>query len=284
MNRRKFLTLAGANVAGLALVGCGSGDDETARIEVTRIADVEGAPPTLAPNATPPSTQGGGQAEGGGEQPAGAGEPIQLEAVDIGWSTKELQAAPGQAIAITNAGVLPHDFTVDEWGLNEVLPNGETVEVAVPPDAQVGQSFVFYCSVQGHRQAGMEGTLSIIDAAQAGGGASPQASPEGSPQASPVAEGETDAGAPLQLEAQDPFVWSPTELSVAPGQTISVTNAGALQHSFAVDEWGVDEDLPGGQPVEVQVPSDAQAGQSWEFYCSVPGHREGGMVGTITVA
>ncbi len=69
---------------------------------------------------------------------------------------------------------------------------------------------------------------------------------------------------------------------MTPGQTITVTNVGFLQHRFAVDEWGIDEELPNGQPVEIQAPQDVQPGQ-YEFYCSVPGHREGGHVGTVTV-
>jgi len=182
MNRRRFLTLGTASIAGFALVGCGSSaGDSTGQIEVTRIADVAGAPPTLAPNASPPSTSGGGQA-------------------------------------------------------------------------------------------------------------SPQASP--SPAATPVAGGQGGAqppadqggGQPIQLEARDPFAWSQAQLSVTPGQMIVATNVGLLEHSFAVDEWGIEVDLPAGQPVEIQVPQDAQAGQTFEFFCAVPGHREGGMVGTITVA
>jgi plastocyanin len=294
MNRRRFLALGSASIAGFALVGCGSGGEETGQIEVTRIANVEGAPPTLAPNATPPSTSGGSGAASGGEQaPAGGGggsQPIQLEARDpFAWSQTELQVAPSQMLVVTNVGALQHSFAVDEWGILEDLPNGQPVEIQVPQDAQVGQTLEFYCSVPGHREGGMVGTVTVIEAGQAGA-ASPQASPQGSPQATPVPEGpggqggQAGGGQPVQLEARDPFVWSPNQLNVTPGQTITATNVGVLEHAFAVDEWGIEEDLPQGQPVEIQVPQDAQAGQSFEFYCPVPGHREGGMVGTITVA
>lgn len=289
MNRRRFLTLAGANVAGLALVGCGSGGEESARIEVTRIADVEGAPPTLAPNATPPSTQGGGQ-EGGAPPAGGGAQPVQLEARDpFAWSQTELQVAPGQTIAVTNVGALQHTFAVDEWGLDENLPNGETVDIPVPQDAQPGQALEFYCSVPGHREGGMVGTLTVVEAGQAGGEASPQASPEGSPQPSPVAEGQPPqppqpaAGGPIQLEAVD-IAWSQTDLTVSPGQTIAITNTGVLPHDFVVDEWGISQDIPNGGSIEVQVPQDVQPGQSFVFYCSEPGHRASGMEGTIAIA
>ncbi len=300
LNRRKFLSLSGASLAGWALVGCGQGGEETGQIEVTRIADVQGAPPTLAPNATPPNTTGGGQqapaggqqaAGGGGQQGGGGGlQPIQLEARDpFVWSQEQLQVAPSQMLVVTNVGVLQHTFAVDEWGIDQDLPSGQPVEIQVPQDAQVGQSLDFYCSVPGHAEGGMVGIVTVVEAAQAGG-ASAQATPQGSPQATPVAGGQggqggqAGGGQPIQLEARDPFVWNPNQLNVTPGQTITVTNVGFLQHTFAVDEWGIDQELPSGQPVEIQVPQEVQSGQTFVFYCSVPGHAEGGMVGNITVA
>ncbi|HYJ12130.1 MAG TPA: c-type cytochrome [Thermomicrobiales bacterium] len=85
------------------------------------------------------------------------------------------------------------------------------------------------------------------------------------------------------LEAQDPFNWSATELTVAPGDTIEVVNVGALDHDFTVDEFGIAEPLaPGGGPVTITIPADAAPGE-YRFYCSIPGHAESGMVGTLIV-
>ncbi len=96
-------------------------------------------------------------------------------------------------------------------------------------------------------------------------------------------EGEEPAGEPVaELEASDPYEWSQYELSLAPGDTIAVTNVGSLQHNFTVDELGIAEDLPNGETVMITIPEDAEPGD-YEFYCSVPGHREGGMVGTLTI-
>lgn len=84
------------------------------------------------------------------------------------------------------------------------------------------------------------------------------------------------------LEAQDPFAWSTNQLTVRPGDIIQATNVGAAEHNFVVDELGIETDLPNGEPVNITIPADAQPGQ-YEFYCSVPGHRESGMVGTLTI-
>lgn len=72
-------------------------------------------------------------------------------------------------------------------------------------------------------------------------------------------------------------------ITVQPGDTITLTNEGFAQHDFAVDELGIDSDLlNNGQSTTITIPEDAEPGD-YEFYCSVPGHKELGMVGTLTV-
>lgn len=101
-----------------------------------------------------------------------------------------------------------------------------------------------------------------------------------------------DAGAPpppadaggasgTVLEAQDPADWSLTEITASPGDEIQMVNAGFLEHNFTVDELAIAQDLT-ADPVTVTIPADATPG-TYEFYCSVPGHREQGMVGTLTI-
>ena len=65
--------------------------------------------------------------------------------------------------------------------------------------------------------------------------------------------------------------------------TLRSENPTAIPHNIAVDGNGIDEKGPvvqNGGVSELQV--DLQAGE-YTFYCSVPGHREGGMEGTLTV-
>ena len=60
-------------------------------------------------------------------------------------------------------------------------------------------------------------------------------------------------------------------------------NESSVPHNIAVDGQGVDEKGPvvqGGQVSEITV--DLKPGE-YTFYCSVPGHREGGMEGKLTV-
>ena len=65
--------------------------------------------------------------------------------------------------------------------------------------------------------------------------------------------------------------------------TIDSENEASIPHNIAVEGDGVDEvgpEVSGGGTSEIEV--DLKPGE-YTFYCSVPGHREGGMEGTLTV-
>ncbi len=111
----------------------------------------------------------------------------------------------------------------------------------------------------------------------------PEDEGDGGAEASP--EGGADGGdAATTVEAQDPFSWSTNEITVQPGDTIAVVPSGGLEHDFVVDEFGIQEPLPAGSTdtVMVTIPEDAEPGE-YTFYCSIPGHRESGMEGTLII-
>ena len=65
--------------------------------------------------------------------------------------------------------------------------------------------------------------------------------------------------------------------------TIESVNEQPVDHNIAVDGGGVDEKgdiVANGGTSTVEV--DLEPGE-YSFYCSVPGHREGGMEGTLTI-
>ncbi len=99
----------------------------------------------------------------------------------------------------------------------------------------------------------------------------------GDPEASPV----SSEGGSIVLEALDPYEWSATEVTVQAGDSIEVVNAGVSQHNFVVEELGIEQDLT-AEPVSITIPEDAAPGE-YEFICSIPGHAENGMVGTLIV-
>jgi plastocyanin len=65
--------------------------------------------------------------------------------------------------------------------------------------------------------------------------------------------------------------------------TIESPNESSVDHNIALEGGGVDEEGPvvkDGGVSEIEV--DVEPGE-YTFYCSVEGHREGGMEGTLTV-
>jgi plastocyanin len=122
-----------------------------------------------APSSTPsqPATAGTQQAAAGAQQPAkaGAGTPLKLAANPTGllsFDTKQLSAKAGSVtITFANGSPVEHNLTVSQ---------GATVLAATPTFTGGSRTlttrlkpgtYTFYCSVPGHRQAGMEGTLKI---------------------------------------------------------------------------------------------------------------------------
>ncbi len=112
------------------------------------------------------------------------------------------------------------------------------------------------------------------DSEHSHGEASPSASPQASPSASPAGD--------VTVVAVD-IAFEPKEFTIAADTdvVVTITNEGMLQHDFHIDELEIASDLlDGGESTEVTI--NAPAG-TYEFYCAVTGHREAGMVGTLTV-
>ena len=85
----------------------------------------------------------------------------------------------------------------------------------------------------------------------------------------------------IKLEAVD-IAFKPTELTIKANTptTIEITNTGAAEHDFSIDELGIAVNLPPGATETVEI--NAPAG-TYQYYCNIPGHKEAGMVGTLTV-
>jgi plastocyanin len=86
----------------------------------------------------------------------------------------------------------------------------------------------------------------------------------------------------LTADPSGALAFEETELTAPAGEiTITLTNASAVPHNVAVDgAEGVSDTIQDGGTAELTV--DLPAG-TYEYYCDVPGHREAGMVGNLTV-
>jgi plastocyanin len=132
-------------LASFALVACGSDDNTTT------------------------STTSGGNANAApesGKEGGGGGSTLDFEADPGGELAYTTTKASTQAGTVTvdfkNPQGLQHDVAIEgsggeEVGKTDVIGEGET---STTVDLKPG-SYTFYCSVPGHREAGMEGTLTV---------------------------------------------------------------------------------------------------------------------------
>jgi plastocyanin len=139
--------LAVLALASVGLVACGGDDDDdgddTAAEVTTEAADT-------------------GAADDGAA--AGGGGTIDISAPasgEIAYEQSDIEVAAGPAtVNFSNPSQVPHDVAIesdsgDEIGKTDVVSEGEsTASVELTPGA-----YTFYCTVPGHRDQGMEGSL-----------------------------------------------------------------------------------------------------------------------------
>jgi plastocyanin len=107
--------------------------------------------------------EGGAEAEG--QAPEGEGRTLRITADpggELRFDTRALEAEAGQVtIRMENPSSVPHNVSIDGGGVDE---EGKTVRQGgtstVRAELRPGE-YAFYCSVAGHREGGMEGTLTV---------------------------------------------------------------------------------------------------------------------------
>jgi plastocyanin len=99
---------------------------------------------------------------GGGKPAVEKSGSLEVDADPTGQLAFVTDTAQGTAGKITvkmaNKSGTPHDIVIDGKGKGEVVQNGAVSQFSA--DFAAG-SYTFYCSVPGHRQAGMQGKLTV---------------------------------------------------------------------------------------------------------------------------
>ena len=130
-----------------SLAACGDDDDDGGE--------------TTAETTTEETTEAGGDTGGGG----GGGGAVAVSAAadgSLAYDQSELTASAGSnTFEFENPSATGHDFCIEqdgsEVGCTEVISeSSDTLEA----DVEAGD-YTFYCSVPGHREGGMEGTLTV---------------------------------------------------------------------------------------------------------------------------
>jgi plastocyanin len=159
---KKLIALFALLLAAVALVACGGGSSTN---------DETGAVAGAAQEAEEKAEEVGEEAEGKAEEvekeaEGATGGSLAVEADPSGnlaFTSEKLSAKAGKdTIEFTNESPVPHDVVIEaengeELGGTEVTSEGsETAEVELKPG-----TYTYFCSVPGHREAGMEGTLTV---------------------------------------------------------------------------------------------------------------------------
>ena len=135
-------TLTALVLATALLAGCG-GDDEEEQ-----------------PASTPETPQEAPATEEGG----GGGETVKVSSPADGalkFDQPELSAKAGKVtFTYNNPSQVPHAVEVEGNGVEEETDTITDDKASVTVDLKPGK-YVFYCPVGNHRQAGMEGTLTV---------------------------------------------------------------------------------------------------------------------------
>jgi plastocyanin len=146
-----------ASFTALALAACGGSSSSS--------SSASSATSSSAPASSSASTS---TSAASSSASAGGGASTITEAADPGGQLKFTKAtlsakAGSVSIDFTNASSLPHNLTIQQGsnggtvGATPTFSGGKkTLVVKLKPG-----TYTFYCSVPGHRQAGMQGTLTV---------------------------------------------------------------------------------------------------------------------------
>jgi plastocyanin len=148
-------TESAANAASTQTSPTATGEASPSTTAATPTASTPASPPTATTGTpTPPSSPA-----------AGATTALKLAANpggQLSYNTKQLTAKAGKVtITMTNMSPLEHDVAVAQGskvlGATPTFQGGSrTLTLSLKPG-----TYTFYCTVPGHRQAGMEGTLTV---------------------------------------------------------------------------------------------------------------------------
>lgn len=90
-------------------------------------------------------------------------------------------------------------------------------------------------------------------------------------------------GRALEVLGTDALAFEPSQLSAPAGEiTVELTSEPGVNHTFVIEELGDREVVEAGPGETASGTVELEPG-TYTFYCSVPGHREAGMEGILTV-
>jgi plastocyanin len=153
--KKALLVALAIAIASLGLVACGGSDDDSSD--------------TGADTQAESTTESGGEASGGGEAEggsAGSGAVIDFETPEgseLAYTATSASAEAGaDTINFTNVQAIPHDVAIEDEAGTTIAKTDTVAEDSASVKANLNPgTYTFFCTIPGHREAGMEGTLTV---------------------------------------------------------------------------------------------------------------------------
>ena len=151
----KTTLVVATGVVALAVAGCGSSNSSSS----------SSTPSSSTTSSTPAPAAGGSSTTGSSSGGGGGGSTVKLSADPSGnlkFTTSTASTKAGTVtLAMHNPASLQHGIAIEGNGVDKdgaIVGQGGTSTVTVKLKAG---TYTFYCPVPGHRQAGMQGKLTV---------------------------------------------------------------------------------------------------------------------------
>jgi len=242
----------------------------------------------------------------------------------------QLEAGKPVVLQLVNSGKVKHEFAADKFFRSvatrkvenpgsevkvpyftevEVLA-GKTVEIFVIPT--VTGSFEMLCEIKGHREAGMEGKISVTGSAPTvpapvfGSVKSAPWLQNGAALVEAASATWKETAKTIRIEAGEAgakMFFKPKNIVLKAGTpyVLELVNSGKIKHEYTADKFFPTmafrkaEDASGEYKAPMLKEAEVKAGQQLDLYliptvpgtydiiCEIEGHKAAGMFGTITV-
>jgi nitrite reductase (NO-forming) len=200
--------------------------------------------------------------------PASVSFDIELGDMYIKPATITVPNGANVVLHITNAGVMPHDFRTEGGAATPLISPGASSDLTVGP---MTASNAAWCTIAGHKQAGMNLAIVVTGGATAGASSAPSADPA------------TDLSAKIDAAAMPAHEWigrSPI-LPAASGGTLHEVTFDAMESIIEVapgvtqEMWTFNGTAPGpvlrgeiGDTFRITLTNKGKMGHSIDFHAS----------------
>ncbi len=168
---RRKLALLTVPLAAIAIAACGSSSSSSSASRASAsggtAANAAATPTSSSSSTMTTGTMSSSSTSSAAAAPSGKGTTLHLVAAKTGalmYNTMTLSAKAGKVtIDFTNPSPVPHNVSVQKGtsGPNiAATPTFAMGSKSITMDLTAG-TYTYYCSVPGHRQAGMVGTLTV---------------------------------------------------------------------------------------------------------------------------